>query len=153
MRIRPSIAKAIALIFALVAASCSAAGSNSAVTAGMTPDQAVQAMGQPDLKDSIPDPNHSGGTVLRYVWLDSGKVAVFGSDNRVASIQSMEPTQQAQAETEAKNQPPQEFDPIETPLNYAFFPVKAAFIYLGAGLNCVAGGACHKPDLPPPSHS
>ncbi|HKM99046.1 MAG TPA: hypothetical protein VJX23_00915 [Candidatus Binataceae bacterium] len=153
MRIRPSLAKAIALIFALVAASCSAAGSNSTVTSGMTPDQAVQAMGQPDLKDSIPDPNHSGGTVLRYVWLDSGKVAVFGSDNRVASIQPIEPAQQVKAETEASNQPPQEFDPIETPLNYTFFPVKAAFIYLGAGLNCVAGGGCHKPDLPSPSHS
>jgi hypothetical protein len=39
----------------------------------MTADETVQAMGPPDLKDSVPDPDHSGATVLRYVWLDSGR--------------------------------------------------------------------------------
>jgi hypothetical protein len=141
----------LAAVFALVASSCSTAGSNATVTAGMTPGQAVAAMGQPDLKDSVPDPNHSGATVLRYVWLSSGKVAVFSSDNKVASIQQIEPAEKAKAEVEAESRPPAEFDPIATPLNYAFFPIKAAFMYLGAGLNCVAGGGCHKPDLPSPS--
>ena len=146
--------KLVALFLALALGACStAAGNNAPVTAGMTPDQAVQAMGQPDLKDSIPDPDHKGGTVLRYVWLDSGKVAVFGSDNRVASIQQIEPAEKAQAQEEARNQTPRAFDPIETPLNYTFFPFKAAAIYLGAGLNCAAGGGCHKPKLPDPSQS
>jgi hypothetical protein len=45
------------------------------------------------------------------------------------------------------------FDPINTPLNYIFFPAKAAAIYFGAGVNCVGGGGCAKPQLPPPSAS
>jgi hypothetical protein len=141
----------LAAVLALAIASCSTTESSATLTAGMTPGQAVAAMGQPDLKDSVPDPNHSGASVLRYVWLDSGKVAVFGSDNKVASIQQIEPAEKAKAEVEAESRPPEEFDPITTPLNYAFFPIKAAFMYLGAGLNCVAGGGCHKPDLPSPS--
>jgi hypothetical protein len=135
----------------LTAASCSAASSNASLTTGMSPEQAVQAMGQPDLKDSVADPSHSGASVLRYVWLDSGKVAVFNSNDRIASIQQIEPAQKAKAELEAQNQPPAEFDPISTPLNYAFFPIKAAFMYLGAGLSCVVGSGCRKPELPSPS--
>ena len=147
--------KAIALIFTLSIASCSTTSSNANLAAGMTPDQTVQAMGQPDLKDSVPDPNHSGATVLRYVWLDPGKVGVFGSDNRLASVQQIEPAEKAQTEAELRQgkQEARPFDPVETPLNYTFFPIKAAFIYLGAGLNCAAGGGCHKPKLPDPSQS
>ncbi len=153
MSVRPLIAKALAFLLALELAACSAASNNTPLTTGMTPDQAVQSMGTPDLKDSIPDPNHSGGTVLRYVWLDSGKVAVFGANNRVASIQQIEPAEKTQEEAEARTQPQPEraFDPIDTPLNYTFFPIRAAFIYIGAGLNCAAGGGCHKPKLPDPS--
>jgi hypothetical protein len=146
-----NLVRALVLTLALAAASCSAVSANGTLTTGMSPEQAVQAMGQPDLKDNVADPNHSGATVLRYVWLDSGKVAVFNANERIASIQRIEPAQKAKAELEAENQPPAEFDPISTPLNYTFFPIKAAFMYLGAGLNCVAGGGCHKPELPSPS--
>ncbi len=139
-------------LLALFAVACSAMKSGS-LTTGMTPDQAVDAMGQPDLKDNIADPNHSGASVLRYVWLEPGKAAIFGSDDRLASIQDVETNtkqhveQQAQAEAAG---PPPQFDPIETPLNYLFFPVKAATIYFGAGVNCVGGGGCRKPELPAP---
>jgi hypothetical protein len=140
------------VLLVLAIASCSTASNQAALTTGMTADQTVQAMGPPDLKDSVPDPNHSGATVLRYVWLDSGKVAVFGSNDRVASIQQIEPSEKAQAEAEARTQPPSTFDPIATPLNYTFFPIKAAFIYIGAGLSCAEGATCQKPKLPDPSH-
>jgi hypothetical protein len=146
-------ARASALLLAVAIASCSTASNHASLTTGMTADETVQTMGPPDLKDSVPDPNHSGATVLRYVWLDSGKVAVFGSNDRVASIQQIEAPEKAQAEVEARNQPPSTFDPIATPLNYTFFPIKAAFIYIGAGLNCAAGAGCQKPKLPDPSHS
>jgi hypothetical protein len=148
---RLNLVRALVLALALTAASCSAASSNATLTTGMSPEQAVQAMGQPDLKDSVADPNHGGASVLRYVWLDSGKVAVFNSSDRIASIQQIEPAEKAKAELEAQNQPPTEFDPITTPLNYGFFPIKAAFMYLGAGLNCVVGAGCRKPELPSPS--
>jgi len=141
------------MVLAVALASCSTVSDHATVTTGMTPDQAVQVMGPPDLKDSVPDPNHSGATVLRYVWLDSGKVAVFGPNDRVASIQQIEAPEKEQAEAQARNQPPSTFDPIATPLNYTFFPIKAAFMYIGAGLNCAAGGGCQKPKLPDPSHS
>lgn len=146
-----NLVRVLAICIALALASCSAASGNGTLAVGMSPEQAIQAMGQPDLKDSVPDPNHSGATVLRYVWLDSGKVAIFNANERVATIQHMQTTQQAQAQQAVPNAPPPQFDPIATPLNYAFFPIKAAFMYLGAGLNCVAGGACHKPQLPWPS--
>ena len=141
----------LALLLAITIASCSTASNQASLTTGMTADQTVQAMGPPDLKDSVPDPGHSGATVLRYVWLDSGKVAVFGANDRVASIQQIEAPEKAQAEVQARNEPPSTFDPIATPLNYTFFPIKAALIYIGAGLNCVAG-SCQKPKLPDPSH-
>jgi len=152
MSARRFVASASALLLALALASCSTASNRASLTTGMTADETVQAMGPPDLKDSVPDPDHSGATVPRYVWLDSGKVAVFGSNNRVASIQQIEAPEKAQTEVQARNQPPPStFDPIETPLNYTFFPIKAALIYIGAGLNCVAG-SCQKPKLPDPSH-
>jgi hypothetical protein len=138
---------------ALFAVACSMTKS-ATLSTGMSPDQSVQAMGQPDLKDNIADPNHTGASVLRYVWLDSGKAAIFGSDNRVASIQTVETNTKQHVEEEARAQAPaQAFDPINTPLNYMFFPVKAGLNYLGAGMNCLGGGTCQKPVLPPPSAS
>jgi hypothetical protein len=138
-------------LLALFAVACSTSKS-ATLSAGMTPDQTVQAMGQPDLKDNIADPSHSGASVLRYVWLDSGKAAIFGSDDRVASVQDVETNTKQHVEQQARAQAmPHEFDPIETPLNYMFFPLKAATIYFGAGVNCVGGGGCQRPELPPPS--
>jgi len=156
MTLRTILARTALGTLALAAIACSAVQSKT-LSAGMTQDQAVQAMGQPDLQDNVADP-HSGGTVQRYVWLDQGKAAIFGTDNRVASIQDVEATtntkqqveQQAHAEQAAQG-PPQPFDPIETPLNYIFYPAKAATIYFGAGLTCATGGGCEKPPLPPPS--
>ena len=139
-------------LLALFAVACSTIKSGSLST-GMTPDQAVQAMGQPDLKDNIADPNRSGASVLRYVWLEPGKAAIFGTNNRLASIQDVETNTKQRVEEQAHAEaagPPEQFDPIETPLNYLFFPVKAATIYFGAGVNCVGGGGCRKPELPPP---
>ncbi len=156
MTLRRIFARAAIALLTLFVVACSAVQSKSLST-GMTPAQAVQAMGEPDLKDNIADPNHSGASVLRYVWLEPGKAAIFGADNRLASIQNVEVTantkqqveQQAHAEQAART--PQPFDPIETPLNYLFFPVKAATIYFGAGLGCATGTGCEKPQLPPPS--
>jgi hypothetical protein len=147
-------------LLALFVVGCSMTQQSKTLSPGMTPDQTVQAMGAPDLQDNIADPNHTGGSVLRYVWLEPGKAAIFGSDQRVASIQNVEVgtdtkqqvEQQAHVEAAAASQqPPAPFDPIETPLNYIFFPAKAATIYFGAGLTCATGGGCEKPPLPPPS--
>jgi hypothetical protein len=139
-------------LLALFVVGCSMTQQSKTLSPGMTPDQTVQAMGAPDLQDNIADPNHTGGSVLRYVWLEPGKAAIFGSDQRVASIQNVE------VGTDTKQQVEQQahveaaaFDPIETPLNYIFFPAKAATIYFGAGLTCATGGGCEKPPLPPPS--
>jgi hypothetical protein len=143
-----------AAMLTLMAASC-ATTTSGGLTTGMTPDQTVATMGQPDLKDNVPDPNHSGASVLRYVWLDSGKAAVFGSDGHLANVQTVETDSKQKLEDEqiAARRAPETFDPINTPLNYMFFPIKAGFIYLGAGANCVGGGTCQKPHLPPPSAS
>ncbi|HKN01300.1 MAG TPA: hypothetical protein VJX23_12350 [Candidatus Binataceae bacterium] len=151
MTLRTFFLRAAVALLALFAVACSAMKSGSLST-GMTPDQAVQAMGQPDLKDSIADPNHSGASVLRYVWLEPGKAAIFSSDDRLASIQDVETNtkQHIEQQTHAEAAGPQQFDPIETPLNYLFFPARAAAIYFGAGVNCVGGGGCQKPELPPP---
>lgn len=157
--VRILLASAMAGMIALFVVGCSTVKSGT-LSPGMTPDQTVQSMGEPDLKDNIADPNHSGANVLRYVWLEPGKAAIFGSDQRVASIQNVEVgtdtkqqvEQQAHVEAAAASQqPPQPFDPIETPLNYIFFPAKAATIYFGAGITCATGGGCEKPPLPPPS--
>jgi hypothetical protein len=153
MTSRTLMARTAVSALALFAVACSMTKS-ATLSTGMTPDQSVQAMGQPDLKDNIADPNHTGASVLRYVWLDSGKAAIFGSDNRVASIQTVETNTKQHVEEEARAQAPaQAFDPINTPLNYMFFPVKAGLNYLGAGMNCLGGGTCQKPVLPPPSAS
>jgi hypothetical protein len=139
-------------VLALFAVACSTTKSGT-LSPGMTSDQTVQAMGQPDLKDNIADPNHNGASVLRYVWLDSGKAAVFGSDDRVASVQNVETNTKQHIEQQQRAQYTESFDPINTPLNYMFFPFKAAATYFGAGVNCVGGGACQRPELPPPSAS
>jgi hypothetical protein len=154
--LRTLLARAAIGLLALFVVACAAA-QPTGLSAGMTPDQTVQAMGEPDLKDAIPDPNHSGASVTRYVWLQPGKAAIFGTDNRVASVQAVETdTQQhveQQAHAEAAVAQPEPFDPIETPLNYLFYPAKAATIYFGAGLTCATGGGCEKPPLPGPSAS
>jgi hypothetical protein len=153
--LRTFLARATVGMLALLVVGCSTVKSGT-LNPGMTPDQTVQSMGEPDLKDNIADPNHSGASVLRYVWLEPGKAAIFGSDERLASVQDVETNTKLKVEQQAHEEavaqgPPQRFDPIETPLNYLFFPVKAATIYFGAGVNCVGGGGCQKPTLPPPS--
>lgn len=144
---------------ALLLTGCSSVSSGT-LSPGMTSAQAVQSMGEPDLKDSIADPNHTGAAVQRYVWLQPGKAAVFGTDAHVASVQTIETDTQQKVEQEQHveaaaqvNQAPPPFDPIETPLNYLFYPAKAATIYFGAGLSCATGAGCEKPQLPPPSAS
>src|SRR5271163_3187366 len=115
--LRTLLARAAIGLLALFVVACAAA-QPTGLSAGMTPDQTVQAMGEPDLKDAIPDPNHSGASVTRYVWLQPGKAAIFSPDNRLASVQNVETdTQQhveQQAHAEAAAAQPQPFDPIET---------------------------------------
>src|SRR5258708_30513501 len=120
----------------VLAAGSSQSSNNATLQAGMTRDQTVATMGQPDLKDNVPDPNHSGANVLRYTWLGAGKTAVFTSDNHVASIENIGSTPSTITETaQAEQPPPSNFDPIETPLNYAFYTFKAARIHLCAPIN------------------
>ena len=119
-------------------------------------------MGQPDLKDTVPDPRGSGAGVLRYAWVASAKVATFGPDDRVAQVSDLPaPTSVANSNAVAANSagtaevagpPPaaSAFDPIQTPLNYLFYPLKFALTWAGAGINCVAEGRCHRPELKPP---
>ena len=78
----------IVLAFAIFACSAQNGGS-SALQTGMTNDQAIAAMGQPDLKDEVPDPNHPSAQLYRYSWLSAGQAAVFGTDNHVMSIQNI----------------------------------------------------------------
>lgn len=138
-------------ILAIAIVACSAQSSGSLQT-GMSSDQAVSAMGQPDLRDNVPDPNHSGATLQRYTWLNAGKAAVFSPEGRVASVQDVQPATTEATEAEAQQSPPSEFDPIDTPLNYAFYPIRAALIYIGAGVNCLGGGGCRRPQLPSVNH-
>lgn len=135
-----------------IAIACCSAQSSGSLQTGMTADQAVSAMGQPDLRDNLPDPSHSGATVQRYTWLTAGKAAVFNPDNRVASIQDLEPASTAPSQPQPQQEAEWAFDPINTPLNYAFYPVRAALIYIGAGVNCLGGGGCRRPQLPPVNH-
>ena len=125
----------------------------STLRAGMSPDDAIAAMGIPDLKDTIPDPNHSLASVQRFVWLDTQTAAIFGPNNRLATIQKVDIGGGSQIASTGMEQkpPPPKFDPIQTPLNYLFFPVKAGFTYLGAGLSCASGGNCQAPILPSPA--
>jgi hypothetical protein len=169
MRVRiAAVGLAAAAMFAFAA--CSMRGSSGDLKAGMTPDQAVAALGQPDLKDHVVDPHHKGVELMRFVWLDTGKVALFGPNNQLATVNSLAPaTPQnsngsnsgasdgaATAVVETPRQvqrevrPQQAFDPIETPFAYLFYPVKAAFYYIGAGLGCVSNEGCAYPDVPGP---
>ena len=112
--LRTILSRAALGLLALFVVGCSMTQQSKTLSPGMTPDQTVQAMGAPDLQDNIADPNHSGGSVLRYVWLEPGKAAIFGSDQRVASIQNVEVgtdtkqqvEQQAHVEAAAASQQP-----------------------------------------------
>ncbi len=137
-----------ALMLSLVGCSMIKPGGG-ALQTGMSADQAVEAMGQPDLKDNVPDPNHTGSTVLRYTWLNAGQAAVFGPDMHVANIVNVGPSPSTLTEAAQQEQMQPAFDPIQTPFDYAFYPIRAAFVYIGAGLNCIGGGGCHAPQLPP----
>jgi len=134
---------------ALLIVGCAAQnGGGGSLKVGMSTDQAVEAMGQPDLKDNIADPNHTGPALLRYTWLSAGEAAVFSPDMRVATIVNVGSSAPTLSETAQQEQMRPSFDPIQTPLDYAFYPFKAAMIYIGAGLNCIGGGGCHTPQLP-----
>ncbi len=147
-----------ALAFTLM--SCAASGGNLKV--GMTPDQAIAVMGQPDLKDTVPDPRGNGAGVLRYAWVAQGKVATFGADDRLAQVADLPagssaansnaaPANTAGAAEVPESAPMQSsFDPIQTPLNYLFYPLKFGLTWVGAGINCVAEGSCHRPEVKPP---
>ena len=140
-------------LLALVVLSCSAS-SDASLQAGMTADQAVAAFGQPDLKDTVTDPQR-GTNATRYVWLKPGKAAIIGSDNRVASVQDVAVAAGITAgSTRIEERPaprPRPFDPIETPLNYVAYPFKVAVIYFASGFNCVATGQCQWPILRGPN--
>jgi hypothetical protein len=152
MTFRTALVRLALSLLTITLAACSAQSGNSDLHAGMTPNEAVQAMGEPDLKDNVADPAHSGATVLRYTWVDAGKTAVFNSDNKIETVQNVDlATKQQAQQVSEQTQMARPFDPIETPLNYLFFPVKAGFNYLGAGLNCVAGSDCRKPQITLPS--
>ncbi|MGH7948798.1 MAG: hypothetical protein ACREQF_06215 [Candidatus Binataceae bacterium] len=137
-------------MLALFGGSCSSS-SDAALQTGMTADQAVASLGQPDLRDSLSNP--AGAT--RLVWLKSGKAAIVGSDNRIASIQDVASAAGApagsSADLERPPPVPRAFDPINTPLNYATYPFKVAVIYFATGLNCLAAGPCRIPVLPDPN--
>lgn len=128
--------------------SCAASSEN--LKAGMTPDQAVQAMGQPDLKDTVLDPSGSGAKVLRYAWVDRGKAATFGPDGHLAEIKGLPSATAAISATSTGPQFQPAFDPVQTPLNYLFYPLRFAFTWIGAGVNCVAEGDCRRPAVRPP---
>ena len=135
---------------ALLIVGCAAQnGGGGSLRTGMTTDQAVEAMGQPDLKDNVPDPNHTSSAMLRYTWLEPGEAAVFGPDMRVASIINVGSSPSTLSETAQQQQMRPQFDPIQTPFDYAFYPFRAAMVYIGAGLNCIGGNGCHAPQLPP----
>lgn len=142
-----------ALVLLIVGCAAQSGGDGGGLKAGMTTDQAVAAMGQPDLKDSVPAPNNQGPALLRYTWLNAGEAAVFGPDNRVANIVNVGPTPATLTEAAQQEQMKPAFDPIQTPFDYLFYPFKAAFVYFAAGLNCIGGGGCHAPQLPPVAQS
>jgi hypothetical protein len=68
---------------------------------------------------------------------------------RVASIINVGSSPSTLAETAQQQQMKPSFDPIQTPFDYAFYPFRAAMVYIGAGLNCLGGNGCHSPQLPP----
>ena len=124
-------------------------GGRGSLQTGMTIDQAVEAMGKPDLTDSVPDPDHAGATMLRYTWLNAGEAAVFGPNMRVASIVNVGSSPRTLTETAQRQQIRPSFDPIQTPFDYAFYPFRAAAVVIFTGLNCIGGNGCHSPTLPP----
>jgi hypothetical protein len=81
--------------------------------------------------------------------LTPGEAAVFGPDMRVASVVNVGFSPSTLTETEQQQQIKPAFDPIQTPFDYAFYPFRAAAVYVGAGLNCLGGNGCHAPQLPP----
>src|SRR5260221_2977466 len=111
-----------ALIFLMAACSAQNGGGSGGLKVGMTTDQAIEAMGKPDLTDSIPDPDHAGAPMLRYTWLNAGEAAAFGQNMRVANVvnvgSSPETLQEAARQPGNGYQPA--FDPIQTPFDYAF---------------------------------
>jgi hypothetical protein len=143
------------LVLAAIAASLlSCAASGGTLQLGMTPDQAVQAMGQPDLEDTVADP-HAGNTpLMRYAWVTRGKVATFGPDNRVTEVKDLAaapgPSIAAASTPAAPQVAATPFDPVETPLNYLFYPIRFSLAWIGAGLNCAAEGDCRRPQVRPP---
>jgi hypothetical protein len=136
----------LGLVTAAALAACASASGT--IQTGMTPDQTVAALGNPDLKDTVADPAHNGGTVLRYTWVGVGEAATFSPDNHVAKIDQVQ-ANSAPGQEAAATQPSAPFDPISTPVSYATYPLRAALYYLGAGLNCAVGAGCTKPVLPP----
>src|ERR1039457_1591799 len=101
---------------ALLIVGCAAQnGGGGSLRTGMTTDQAVEAMGQPDLKDNVPDPNHTSSAMLRYTWLEPGEAAVLGPDMRVASIINVGSSPSTLSETAQQQQMRPQFDPIQTP--------------------------------------
>ena len=130
---RAAVRLASVLLATLTFAACSSAAGNLQV--GMTPEQAISAMGRPESKDTVPDPK-SGADVLRYSWPSQGKSAVFGPDNHVAQIENIEVV---------KSQGPSNFDPIGTPVEYFFYPVRLGIGWAASGLNCVLEGHCNPP--------
>jgi hypothetical protein len=137
-----------AMVLLLAGCSAQSGGGGGTLKVGMTTDQTIEAMGQPDLKDNVPALNNNGPAMLRYTWLNAGEAAVFGPDMRVATIVNVGPATSTVAEAQ-QEQTRSSFDPIETPLDYVFYPFRAAFVFIGAGLNCVGGGGCHTPPFPP----
>ena len=108
-----------ALTLCLLAASCVPVARGLRV--GMTPDEAIQQMGSPDAKDTVPDPQMKGAELLRYTWTHSGQSATFGRDSRLIRIEQVK---QSQASGGASQSPPaaQDFDPVSTPAEYVFPP-------------------------------
>lgn len=143
------------LVLAAIAAgilSCAAGGGT--LQLGMTPDQAVQAMGQPDLKDTVADPHARGASLLRYAWVARGKVATFGPDNRVTEVKDLAAAPSPSIAVASPPAAPQvaatPFDPVETPLNYLFYPLRFSLTWILAGVSCAAEGDCRRPQVRPP---
>ena len=135
---------------ALMVVGCAAQGTGGGtLTVGMTTDQAIEAMGQPDLKDNVPAPDHKGPDLLRYTWLSSGEAAVFGPNMRVANILNVGPSPTTLSAASQPIHPDPPFDPIQTPFDYISYPLRAAVVYIFAGLNCLGGNGCHTPPPPP----
>src|SRR5208282_6435820 len=109
------------VIWALAFTLMSCATSSGSLEVGMRPDQAIAAMGQPDLKDTVPDPGGSGAGVLRYAWVARGKVATFGPDDRLAQVAGLP------AGTSAANSNPASANATEAAADSASAPIQSSF--------------------------